>query len=207
MWVDLAEVGLSLGRLDAVEQAVNFVESADLARPWQHALKTTVLAYGAIAQGDHGEAIAGLTSARAVFGELEWRAQEARADALLGRCLARSDRSAAAAAFERAIATFEACGAVVRAGWAARELSELGARRGAASRGTGGGPGELTRREKEVVDLAVEGLTAKEIGQRLFIGERTVESHLARAYAKLGVSSRVELVRKAAALGLGLATD
>ena len=39
-------------------------------------------------------------------------------------------------------------------------------------------------------------------GDRLFIGERTVESHLARAYAKLGVRSKADLVERASELGL-----
>lgn len=55
----------------------------------------------------------------------------------------------------------------------------------------------LTAREKEVVALAAAGLTAREIGARLFIGERTVETHLANSYAKLGVSSKRELIRRA----------
>ncbi len=53
----------------------------------------------------------------------------------------------------------------------------------------------LTRREREVVVLAVQGLTAREIGAQLFIGERTVETHLAHAYGKLGVRSKLDLVR------------
>jgi DNA-binding CsgD family transcriptional regulator len=57
------------------------------------------------------------------------------------------------------------------------------------------GWGALTQREREVVRLALEGLPAKAIGERLFIGRRTVETHLANAYGKLGVSSRVELVK------------
>ena len=50
--------------------------------------------------------------------------------------------------------------------------------------------------------LAAEGCSAKEIAEQLFIGERTVETHLANAYAKLGVGSKVELVRLAAQLDL-----
>ena len=52
----------------------------------------------------------------------------------------------------------------------------------------------LTRRESEVVTLAADGLTAREIGAALFIGERTVETHLANSYAKLGITSKRELV-------------
>lgn len=54
---------------------------------------------------------------------------------------------------------------------------------------------QLTPRERDVVVLAVQGCTAREIGRRLFIGERTVETHLGNAYGKLGVRSKMELVR------------
>ena len=50
--------------------------------------------------------------------------------------------------------------------------------------------------------LAATGLSAKEIGKQLFIGERTVEGHLARAYTKLGVRSKAELAERASELGL-----
>ena len=63
-------------------------------------------------------------------------------------------------------------------------------------------PGSLSAREREVAVLASEGQSAREIAARLFIGERTVETHLANVYAKLGVSSKVELVRRAAELGI-----
>jgi pimeloyl-ACP methyl ester carboxylesterase/DNA-binding CsgD family transcriptional regulator len=72
-------------------------------------------------------------------------------------------------------------------------------------RGTryGRGAQALSRREREVVVLAVAGETAPAIAKALFISERTVESHLGRAYAKLGVVSKVELTRRAAEFGLG----
>ena len=72
-------------------------------------------------------------------------------------------------------------------------------RRGAAF---GIGPGALTEREREVVRLAVDGQTALAIAKRLYISDRTVETHLANAYVKLGVQSRVELARRADELGL-----
>jgi DNA-binding CsgD family transcriptional regulator len=63
------------------------------------------------------------------------------------------------------------------------------------------GPRSLTRRELDVARLGAEGYTAAEIGRRLNIGERTVESHLASAYSKLGIRSRLQLIRMAATLG------
>ncbi|WP_030454062.1 ATP-binding protein [Herbidospora cretacea] len=57
------------------------------------------------------------------------------------------------------------------------------------------GLGELTSREREVADLAGEGLKTKDIAERLRISPRTVDVHLNRIYAKLGVGSRAALVR------------
>ena len=51
----------------------------------------------------------------------------------------------------------------------------------------------LTRRELEVASLGAQGYSAGDIGAFLHIGERTVESHLARVYAKLMINSRREL--------------
>ena len=64
-------------------------------------------------------------------------------------------------------------------------------------------PGDdLSTRERQVARLAVDGLTAREIGEQLFISPRTVETHLASVYAKLGVRSKVELTRRASELAL-----
>jgi DNA-binding CsgD family transcriptional regulator len=51
----------------------------------------------------------------------------------------------------------------------------------------------LTGREREVAELAADGVRSREIADRLFLSPRTVENHLQRVYAKLGVSGRVEL--------------
>jgi pimeloyl-ACP methyl ester carboxylesterase/DNA-binding CsgD family transcriptional regulator len=60
----------------------------------------------------------------------------------------------------------------------------------------------LSRREREVVALTMAGETTPAIAKALFLSERTIESHLAHAYAKLGVHSKLELTRRAAELGL-----
>jgi len=52
----------------------------------------------------------------------------------------------------------------------------------------------LTPREREVASLAARGLMSKEISERLFLSVRTVNNHLQRAYTKLGVTSRHELL-------------
>jgi DNA-binding NarL/FixJ family response regulator len=60
----------------------------------------------------------------------------------------------------------------------------------------------LTRREREVLLIASEGLTAREIAERLGVRERTVTTHLARIYGKLGVGNRLAALRLAANSGL-----
>jgi DNA-binding CsgD family transcriptional regulator len=51
----------------------------------------------------------------------------------------------------------------------------------------------LTAQELQIAQLAAEGLTNREIGKRLYISHRTVGAHLAKIYAKLGATSRVQL--------------
>ncbi len=54
-------------------------------------------------------------------------------------------------------------------------------------------PLPLTSREREIVNLAAQGLWNRAIAQRLVVSVRTVEGHLYRAQAKLGTSSRRDL--------------
>ena len=51
----------------------------------------------------------------------------------------------------------------------------------------------LTPTEERVVDLVAEGLTNPQIGERLYVSPRTVQTHLAHIFAKLGISTRAQL--------------
>jgi non-specific serine/threonine protein kinase len=55
-------------------------------------------------------------------------------------------------------------------------------------------PGQLTFREAEIADLAARGMSNRHIAEHLFISKRTVDAHLDHIYAKLGISSRIELL-------------
>ena len=60
----------------------------------------------------------------------------------------------------------------------------------------------LSNREREVLALIAEGRTNREIGERLFISQKTVGVHVGNILAKLGVSGRVEAAAVAIRLGL-----
>ena len=68
----------------------------------------------------------------------------------------------------------------------ARKLKELG----------------ITQREHEILGLIAEGLSNREIGERLFVSENTVKTHSSRLFDRLGVNRRVQAVQKARELGL-----
>ena len=55
----------------------------------------------------------------------------------------------------------------------------------------------LTPRELEILALIAEGLSNREIGEKLFVSENTVKTHSSRLFAKLGVSRRVQAVKRA----------
>lgn len=74
--------------------------------------------------------------------------------------------------------------------------------RGQRRRPTHGWP-SLTPTERKVVALVAEGLTNPQIGQRLFVSRRTVQTHLAHVFAKLHVSTRTELATAATKHAIG----
>jgi DNA-binding CsgD family transcriptional regulator len=86
-----------------------------------------------------------------------------------------------------ALATFERLGAPRHADEAAALLRSLGA-----SGRTPGHTGELTRREREVLDLLGEGLSNSEIAARLVISPKTAGHHVERIFRKLGLRNRAE---------------
>ena len=64
----------------------------------------------------------------------------------------------------------------------------------------------VTERERGVLALAAQGFTARQIGNRLGVSERTVTTHLDHIYRKLGVSGRIAAISAGAQLGLFAAT-
>jgi DNA-binding CsgD family transcriptional regulator len=65
----------------------------------------------------------------------------------------------------------------------------------------------LTESEAAVARLVADGLTNREAAERLFVSPHTVNSHLRHAFTKLGISSRVELARIAAASSAGTTAE
>lgn len=70
------------------------------------------------------------------------------------------------------------------------------------SRDTGPDIRELSSREREVMALTAEGYSSKEIGEKLFISPKTVDTYRSRIMEKLGLNHRSELVRFALKVGL-----
>jgi two-component system, NarL family, response regulator LiaR len=60
----------------------------------------------------------------------------------------------------------------------------------------------ITQREHEILGLIAEGLSNREIGERLFVSENTVKTHSSRLFDKLGVNRRTQAVQKGRELGL-----
>ncbi len=71
-----------------------------------------------------------------------------------------------------------------------------------ARRAREGAEADLTPREQQVLELLSDGHTMRQIATRLGISPRTVETHVAKVYRKLGVRTRVQAVSRAATLGL-----
>jgi len=115
----------------------------------------------------------------------------------LARALARrGEGDAATGHLDAALRGWEGAGATWDAARVRNRLRELGVRRGRtmAVVGASGWAG-LTPAEVAVVRLVAEGVTNRQVADALFVSPHTVSSHLRHAYAKLGIRSRMALVR------------
>jgi DNA-binding CsgD family transcriptional regulator len=183
------EALLELGRIDgAVELLATWeADATRLGHDGVLAQTTRCRGLVAAARGDVREGTAVLEEAVARHEAVGDPFGRARALLALGTLRRRGrQKRVAREAIEAAVEGFEAIGA---AGWAGKARSELG-RIGGRVREPG-----LTAAERRVAALVAEGRTNREVAAALFLGERTVETHLSHVYAKLGVRSRAELAR------------
>ena len=176
-----------LGRLERRHEIVPRRWISD-ALPRSHALVR-------LAQGDAAGAAAELAKALEPVGAPHADPFAlARSLLVLGRIERQlGHRRSAGERLDRAVALFEALPAPAWAARARQEIGRLGRRRDAGA--------ELTPAEARVVELTAGGLTNRAVADQLVLSPKTVEAHLARAYAKLGVRSRAELGRRLASVG------
>ena len=176
------------GRASDVVAAVGEVAGAnDVA--W---LAGAALRCRGLADDDAGTLLAAVDAYAASLRPLDLALTCEEAAAVLTR---RGQRARACALLEQAAASCERLGA-------ARDLARVDAAlrsRGVRHRrqGTRGRPASgwrsLTATELTVADLVAEGLSNPQIGERLYVSRRTVQTHLAHIFAKLDLSSRAEL--------------
>ncbi len=135
--------------------------------------------------GDQGGAVPHLEEALRLHGLCFVPFDQARTLLIIGVIHRRAKRKREAGVFlTQAADAFASLGAP---GWVERTQAEL---RRVASRAA---PLQLTPTEQRVAELAASGLTNRQVAEQAFISAKTVEANLARAYRKLGISSRAEL--------------
>lgn len=129
------------------------------------------------------------------FFDLQMVYEAASTRLALAELLADADPRVAEAEMRASLAVFEELGARPDADRTAQFLRQLGAP--PAVRLDPRAQGPLTNRETEVLGLLSEGLSNPEIAERLYISRKTVEHHVARVLAKLGVRNRAEAAAEA----------
>jgi DNA-binding CsgD family transcriptional regulator len=203
---DLAEALVRVGEPAEAQRLVEVtrVRASALGRESVLAVLDRAEALVRAARGDVDGAVRQLTSARDRLGRLGYGLEEARAvyalAGLAGPAGLRGRRPGGAS-YEEAARLFRRCRAVP---WLRQVEAEPvdGAEASAATR-VGVSPGAaalggLAATERQVAALVMEGATNREIAARLFISVKTVEATLTRVYRKLGIRSRVDIVRLAA---------
>jgi DNA-binding CsgD family transcriptional regulator len=186
---DYVELLFELGQAADALRLVDVWEAdaTRVGRPWVLAHVTRCRGLLAAGEGDVERALVLLEEAASQHEEVGDPYGRARALLALGvvRRRARQKR-AARDAIREALSGFEELGAATWVEKARNELGSIGGRR----REEG-----LTAAERRVAALVAEGRTNREVAAALFLGERTVASHLTHIYAKLGIRSRTELAR------------
>lgn len=187
-----AEALIGLGRLDEARAALDEYERDPPGTDWP--LSSVYPATDAkraralldAAEGHLDSATLLIESALATYRRLGDRWEEARAELIAGDIHRRARRRAEAKrAFGHAKAIFTDLRCVLWVRQADAHLERLDGRRS-----TGGG---LTPTQLEVAELARDGLTNRQIAERLFMSVHTVEAHLSAAYQALDIHSRREL--------------
>ncbi len=185
---DEIEALIGLGRLDEAEGMLALLEqrAAALDRVSMRAAAARGRALLSAARGDFTAARTAVAEALAQHERLAEPFERGRTLLAQGSIERRAlQRAAARAALERALAVFDGLGAALWSGRATAELARIP--------GRGPATAVLTAAERRVAELVAEGLANKEIAARLFVTPRTVEAHLSKVYAKLGVRSRAQL--------------
>ena len=195
---DLADGDLAAARAHADRAAAH---AARIGLAGARATAARAAALVALAEGD-ADGAAALAAASADAARAAGCAlDEARAHLVAGRALATADPEAALRDLRAAEAGAVACGAPRLRDEVQRELRAQGHRAGRGGARSPGGEGlaSLTPREREIAEQVAAGRTNREIGERLYLSEKTIESHLSRVFTKLGVRSRAEVAARVAA--------
>lgn len=191
----LVSAELSAGRFEVAEKlALEMAESAsDLHSRRGHA--RYAMARVLFQKEQFAAAAALAQEASRCFDAVEMQVYAARARLIAGRSLAGAGRAAEAVGeLLRAHEVVERVGASRLRDEVAKELRLLGKRvRGGRASDSSRDLPILTEREQEIARLVAQGRTNREIAADLFISPRTIEKHMARIFAKLGVSSRAAL--------------
>ena len=185
---DYAEALVELARVDEAEEVLQAYEAHSLRLGRRGAYGSALRCRGLVsaARGKLEDALATLERARAEHEAAPLPFELARTRLVQGATLRRAKRKRdAREALEAARSKFERLGARL---WVERSVAEL-ARIG----GRTASQGQLTPTEQRVAQLVAEGFSTKEVAAALFVSPKTVEGHLSKIYAKLGVRSRAEL--------------
>ncbi|MET0147612.1 MAG: LuxR C-terminal-related transcriptional regulator [Acidimicrobiales bacterium] len=185
----LVDVHLAAGELEEAAGATSQLEVLAEEVPSDYHRAVAALARGKVClASSSGDAQLCLEGALTAFSRAHMPVERARARLELAKALAEERPELAIAEATTALDDLERLEAARDADAAAALVRSLG---GPARTGPKG-VGSLTQREAEVLDLLGHGLSNPEIGERLFISRKTVEHHVGRLLAKLGLRSRAE---------------